>query len=260
MKLDARGISLRFDGRDLLRDVSLNAIPGRLTGLIGPNGAGKTTLLKVLCGLNVPDQGCVLVDDQDLMCMPASERARIVAYVPQQRELFWPISVREVVALGRLPYRRFGFSGGVDHELAVDDAMLRMDVFHLQERFANQLSGGELARVMAARALAQTPSVLLADEPISGLDPAHQLRMLDCFKSLAEAGMTVVISLHDLALAARYCDHLLLLDQGRAYASGKANDVLRRESMREVFRIEARAVEVDGLSSIVTISAIQRCE
>ena len=211
------GVSLK--GRQVLHSVTVAAARGQMLGLLGPNGAGKTTLLKALAGL-LPCSGQVAFEDRSIAALPPSERARRIAYLPQGTQAHWAMPVEEVVALGRLPHReRFAPLDNADRA-AIERAMAEADVTNLTGRPLNALSGGERARVLLARALAVEAPVLLADEPIAHLDPGHQLAVLDLLRRRAEQGDAVIVVLHDLALAARSCHRICVLDQGHLVADG----------------------------------------
>lgn len=228
-----------------VRDLSLGIGPGEFIGLIGPNGAGKSTLLRAIAGLVVPAAGQVLFQDEPLMKMPVSERARRISYVPQEHDIAWPIAVERLVALGRLPHRH-GFAATARDRQIVAAAMERMNVTAFAGRPATALSGGEKARVLIARALAQDTPLVLADEPVAGLDPAYQITLMNVFRELAAEGRSVIVSLHDLGLAARWCSRLLLVDGGRIVADGVPQDVLTPERLRDVYGIAAEFGMADG--------------
>lgn len=223
--------------RPVLHDVSLDVRAGEFVGLIGPNGAGKSTLLKSILTL-VPSTGDIDIAGQPARRMNLRERATHVAYLPQDREIGWAVSVEHLVSLGRTPYRR-GFSRPSAHDAAlVEQAMQRMDVQLFRHRSALELSGGERARVLIARALAQDAALLLADEPAAGLDPAHQIGLMQCLADLAGKGSTVVASLHDLGLAARWCTRLVLIHEGKIVADGRPADVLTADHMHRIYGVE----------------------
>lgn len=223
------GVTLRQ--RPVLRDVSLSVGPGELVGLIGPNGAGKTSLMRAALGL-VPHIG-----DSTLAHLSASDRARTVAWLPQSREIAWPVTVERLVALGRLPYLPpTGIIPAQDQRL-IDHAIDRLDLGPLRHRAASRLSGGEQARALIARTVAQDTPVLLADEPIAGLDPAHQISAMRVFRDLAEEGRAVLVSIHDLGLAARHCTRLILLTEGGVLADGAPAQVLSPDLMARAFGI-----------------------
>lgn len=243
--LDARDLSVRLGGRAVLSGASLRVGPGECVGLIGPNGAGKTTLMRAALGL-VPHGGA-----SSLAALAPAERARRAAWLPQSREIAWPVAVREVVALGRHPHPGDRAADGA----AVAAAMARMSLGPLAARDATRLSGGERARVLIARALAQETPLVLADEPIAGLDPAGQIETMRLFASLAAEGRAVVVSLHDLGLAMRRCTRLVLLHQGRVAADGPPADVLTPARLRDVFGVRAHMAETADGPVLVPLEA-----
>ncbi|MEQ8640374.1 MAG: ABC transporter ATP-binding protein [Alphaproteobacteria bacterium] len=237
--LACHDLSLSFGARPVLRSVSLSVAAGEMVALVGPNGAGKTTLLRALCGLLAADSGGVTVEGRSLDRLGRRSLARRLAYLPQNAASHWPLSVEAVVGLGRLPHRSAMAAPSVADRAAVARAMATADVVHLAARPVNELSGGERARVMLARALAGTPAVLLADEPVSGLDPYHRLDTMESLKRLSREGAAVVVVLHDLTLAGRYADRLVLLDGGQVAADGAPDQVLTAERLAGVYRIAA---------------------
>lgn len=241
----ATGLMVRLGGNEVLRGLDLSVAAGEFVGLIGPNGAGKSTLLRALLGL-LPSRGAIRIDGRDAGAMSARERALEVAYLAQEREIAWAVPVETVVALGRAPHRP-GFAAlGADDRAAIAEAMRRMDVEAFRDRIATELSGGEKARVLTARALAQDTPLLLADEPTAGLDPSHQIALMRLFRDLAGAGRSVVASLHDLGLAARWCTRLVLLDRGAIVADGQPGEVLTPAALRAVYGVEAFFGAADG--------------
>lgn len=243
LSVTALAASLR--GKTVLRDISFSVGPGEFVGLLGPNGAGKSTLLRALLGL-VPSHGAVAIAGRPSGAMSAAERARLVAYLPQEREIGWGIPVEDVVALGRMPHRP-AFAGiGNDDLQAIERAIERMEVEDLRHRPATELSGGEKARVLIARALAQEAPLLLADEPTAGLDPSHQIALMRIFAALAAEGHAIVASLHDLGLAARWCSRLFLVEQGAIVADGAPAEVLTAERLRQVYGVESYFGEAAG--------------
>jgi iron complex transport system ATP-binding protein len=238
-------LSASLGGRRVLEDISFAVGPGELVGLIGPNGAGKSTLLRAVMDLT-PASGDIALDGQDSRSMTAARRALKVAYMAQSRDVAWAMPVADLVALGRLPHLpRLSPLRRQDHA-AVDRAMRLMDVEAHRDRQATALSGGELARVLAARVLAQETPLLLADEPAAGLDPAHQIGLMRIFRSLAGEGRSVVVSTHDLGLAARSCTRLILLDRGRVVADGAPEDVVTQDNLRSVYGVTAYFGEAEG--------------
>jgi iron complex transport system ATP-binding protein len=227
-----------------LREVTLAFEPGRLTIVIGPNGAGKTTLLRGAAGLVRPSAGQVLLGGRAVAAMSASERARAIAYLPQGGTVAWPLPVHDVVALGRLPYGESPDRLSMEGRRCVEAALGALGLAGLENRPATALSGGERARVLVARALATAAPVLLADEPVAALDPRHQLVVLDVLRDRARAGATVVAVMHDLALAARFGDEIVLLNGGRLQARGRPADVFTPSRLAQSFGIEARVTVI----------------
>ncbi len=223
--LSLEDLTVTRGDRRVLDGVTLSVGQGEFVGLLGPNGAGKTTLLRAALGL-LPHGG-----RSSLSALPLAGRARQAAFLPQSREIAWPVSVEPVVALGRAPH------GAAGHDAAVTRALDRMDLATFRHRPATDLSGGEQARVLIARALAQETPLLLADEPVAGLDPAAQLRTMQVFASLAAEGRAVIASIHDLGLAALHCTRLVLLHEGRIAADGPARDVLTDDLLSHVFGV-----------------------
>jgi iron complex transport system ATP-binding protein len=226
MRLVLDHVSLARDARPVLADVCARIEPGTVTVLLGPNGAGKSTLLEAMAGLLPPAAGSVQLAEQPLARMAPAERARAIGYLPQEGPVHWNLTVAELVALGRLPHRgSFGGLAEADAE-AVSRALAAADLEALADRPVRSLSGGERARALLARVLAGAPRLLLADEPLASLDPRHQLEMLQLFRKVADTGAAVVLVLHDLSLAARVADRLLLLAAGRLLAEGTPREVL----------------------------------
>lgn len=232
-------LTVRRGAITALHGVSLELRPGQVFGVLGPNGAGKSTLLATLCGELEPATGQVLLNGRRLNEWPDRDRACRLAVLPQSSTLSFAFRVADVVAMGRLPHR----SGCAADAGIVTAALRAADVLHLAERSYLQLSGGERQRVHLARVLAQlwpggAGHVLLLDEPTAMLDPAHQHSVLLAVRQFAEQGGAVLVILHDLNLAARYCDRLLLLKNGYAQVAGKPVDVLREEPLRAVFDLD----------------------
>lgn len=236
--LDVRDLHASLGGKAVLNGVSLTVQPGEFVGLIGPNGAGKSTLLRSILGLT-PSSGEVQIAGRSAMQLNPRERAKYVSYLPQEREIAWPVNVERLVALGRAPHLvPFARLRAHDDEV-VAAAMRRMDVEGFAKRAATALSGGEKARVLIARALAQDAPLMMADEPTAGLDPAHQIGLMQTFSGLAAEGGGVVACLHDLGLAARWCTRIVLLDEGRVVADGTPQEVLTANVLASVYRITA---------------------
>lgn len=244
------GLSVDLRRRAVLHGICATLKPGELTGVIGPNGAGKSTLVRALLGLIPATHGSVEIHGRDIARIPPRELARLLSYLPQGQVLHWPLSVERLVALGRLPGLGPMSRLGEEDHAAVHAAMDRADVLHLAGRTATELSGGERARVMLARALAVGAPGLVADEPLASLDPGHQIDVMELLSAEARSGALVVTVLHDLTMAARYCKRLLLIDRGMLVAQGSPQDVLTGERLREVYGVTGR-IDFGGDAAMV---------
>ena len=242
--LSADDVSVTLGGNRILRGVSFEARPGEVAGIIGPNGAGKSTLLRVLAGLIQPNAGKVRIDGAPLKGFNAGARARRIAFMPQHDSAH-PFTALETVLMGRYAHlNRFELEGSEDREIA-RQAMLRTDTSQFEARQLDRLSGGERQRVILARALAQQAGVILLDEPSASLDLRHRLSVMEALRhEVAERKVAVVIALHDVSLAGRYCDRLTLLSEGITAAEGTPGDVLTPHHLRSSFGVETE-VRVD---------------
>lgn len=238
--LSLHEVCIGYKDRPVLHDISLAIQPGQLVALLGANGAGKSTLLRVMNRTLKPWSGRVELAGRDLARLSPTEVARHIALVEQSSRLVWPYTVRQILKLGRFPHQGW-FAPYTGHDLQIVDTLLQQtDLWDLQHRQLNTLSGGERQRALIARALAQQPHVLLLDEPASSLDINHQLKLLDFARSLAiQRGLAVVMAIHDLAMAARYCQRLVVIHQGRVFADGVVEDVLKPDLLAEVFGVKA---------------------
>ena len=238
--LEVEGVTVRAGATTLVDGVGFSAPAGAVTALLGPNGAGKSTLLRAVAGVERPASGSVRFEGDDLLALPRRERARRVAFVEQESSTELPLSVREVVGLGRTPFE--AAFGGRDADAAriIDQAIATAGVTAFADRELPSLSGGERQRVMLARALAQQPKLLLLDEPTNHLDVGAQLDVLATLQHLATAGTTVVAALHDLTSAAAHADAVVVLSHGRVVAAGPTAETLTPALVRTVYGIEAR--------------------
>jgi iron complex transport system ATP-binding protein len=245
-----RDLFVSLDGTPILHGVSCSVDSGGWLALIGPNGAGKTTLLRAIAGL-LAFRGDVLVDGSSIGSLRGHDRARLIAYVPQEPVLPPDMTVADYILLGRTPYISYlGSPGGSDRS-AASGAASRLGVSSFASRRLASLSGGERQRVVLARALAQSPRVLLLDEPTSSLDIGHQQQVLDLVDSLRRRdGLTVLSTLHDLTTAGQYADRLVLLDQGRIAAAGTAAEVLTQERIARIYSAQV-AVRTDPSGGVV---------
>jgi iron complex transport system ATP-binding protein len=248
IRLDS--VSASLGRRPVLHDVTAEFTPGALVGIIGPNGAGKSTLARAMLALLPLDDGRVSIDGDDAAAMSRAALARRIAYLSQGQSLHWPLTVERLVGLGRLPHLGpLSRLAAVDVE-AIEQAMAKTDVTSLCQRIATELSGGERARVLLARALAAGAPALIADEPLASLDPGHQIEVMELLAAEARSGALVIVVLHDLTMAARYCDRLLLLDRGRLIADGSSRTVLDADRLAEVYGIRA-AIDFSGAQPFV---------
>lgn len=255
MTLAAVNVEVRYDTRAAVRATTLVLEPGQLIALVGPNGAGKSTLLRALAGL-VPYRGDVTWQGTTLTRLGGTTRARTVAYLPQDPPVHWPLAARELVALGRLPHRAYGAAENAADAAAVTAAMRETDTLEFAARSVSRLSVGERARVLLARALAVEAPVLLADEPIAMLDPYHQLDVLGTLRAYAVnpgsgSKRLVVVVLHDLGLAARFCDRVLLMNSGAIVGDGPPDEALAPEAIRAHYRVEPFIARHEGEPLIV---------
>lgn len=242
--LSVKNLDVLLGHKAVIDAVGFEPDAGEFIGLIGPNGAGKTTLLRAILGLT-PSTGDILLDGHDLRRMHVAERAKVISYLPQERDVAWPVSVRMLVSLGRSALKPTFAGLDKDDEAVIETAMQRMGVAELALRPADELSGGERARALIARVLAQDTSIIMTDEPVAGLDPAHQLELMELFAGLATENKTVIASLHDLGLAAKYCTRLIVLHQGRLVADGAPEEVLTAQLLKYVYGIDAELMKID---------------
>jgi iron complex transport system ATP-binding protein len=249
--LTAQGVSVKLAGRIVLEDVSLALSPGHLVALVGPNGAGKTTLLRALAGL-VPATGAIHVGGDALSSLSLPERARRFAYLPQGHLVHWPLPARDIVALGRYPHGATDPARLTPRDAeAVLRAMRATDVVEFSARRVTELSGGERSRVALARVFAVEAPVILADEPTSSLDPRHQIDVMKSLRAAADQGTLVIVVTHDLGLAARFADTVLVLSDGRLVSQGAPAEALSEQVMGDVFRISAYRAEYQRQEVIV---------
>jgi iron complex transport system ATP-binding protein len=233
------GAGMRYGAREVLRGISISIPSGQMLTITGPNGAGKSTLLSILAGLRRDYEGICRLDGREVRDWSRRKFAQQVAVVPQSLQMEFPFTAEQVVTMGRTPFCNGLFESPQDHD-AVARAMQITDTTRFGARDFRSLSGGERQRVVLASALAQTPRVLLLDEPTTFLDPEHQLGLLRILRELADGGMLVITVTHDLNLAAAYSDQLLMLREGDLIASGSAAEVVDPEIIRSVFSVDAQ--------------------
>lgn len=237
--LDVADLSCKYGNAKVLENIFFSTKQGECVGIIGPNGSGKSTLLKTLSKAMKPASGSIVLLGKELKTIPLNELARSMAVVPQDTNVDFDFTCLDIVLMGRHPHMgRFAMEGKADYDIA-RRSMELTNTWHLKDRQISELSGGERQRVIIARALTQEPSVLLLDEPVSHLDINHQIEIMELVHRLkAEKGLLVIVVIHDLNLAARYCDRLILLNQSTIQAAGTPTEVLTRENIRRTFKTD----------------------
>ena len=254
MSLALDRVSVTVPKRKLVDGISFDVSAGEVVIVLGPNGAGKTTLLRAIAGL-IAHGGEIRWHGASLAGMQTSDRAKLLAYLPQGHVAHWPISVREAVAIGRFPHASSLAQLRDDDIAAIERALSDAGATHLANENITTLSGGERARVMLARALAVESPVLLADEPVAALDPAHQLTIVAMLQRLARRGRAIIAVLHDLALASRFADRVILMKEGRLIANGKPGDVLTDDHVADVFGVSVRRIKDETTENAETVLA-----
>jgi iron complex transport system ATP-binding protein len=238
-RLVANNVSVQAGGSMIVQDASLSIEPGELVAILGANGAGKTSLLRALMGITAVSGGKAQLNGLDCFGLAPSERAKLVSYLPQRRPLAWPLRVRDVIALGRFAHgAALGRLAPAD-EAAVEEAIESCKLSELRNRSTDNLSGGELARVHFARAIAGKAPLLVADEPVAELDPRHQILVADLIRTFVNNGGGALVILHEVALAARIADRLVWMKDGQIVAEGTPQETLNARTMEEVYGVRA---------------------
>lgn len=249
MSLKVAHISYSYNDHQVLDDVSFEVETGQVLALLGPNGIGKTTLLKAFSRILEPQSGHTLIDGQDIFQLNASQRAKLIAYVPQHTDNLFPIHVADAVMMGRQPFVRFQPSR--EDRRIVFGILEQLELSQFAFRNIDTLSGGEQQRVLIARALAQEPKLLLLDEPTSSMDIKNMLHTMDLIVNIVEKKhITAVVSIHDLNLASMFCDRFLFLNDHKVFACGRGDEVLTTKNLLDVYQVNTEITQIDGYSSI----------
>ena len=251
--LNAENISLHIDGKCILNDVDFAINAGECVGIIGPNGAGKTSLMRAIMAMTQGATG-----QCNLWKLSSKKRAQYVGWLAQERSVSWDTNVEEIIKIGRLPWKSFAGRAHASDKSAIEAAISKLGLTSFLERQFQDLSGGERARVLIARLLAQDTPTMFADEPIAALDPANQLQAMSIFRSLADEGRAVALSIHDLSLAARYCTRLVLMNKGNVVAVGAPEEVLSTENLNHVFGIKAFKLQTEYGLVIQPIEEVEK--
>ena len=240
MKLEAQQVKVSYGESQILKEVTLSAKKREFVGVIGPNGSGKSTLLKCMYRVLKPEGGCIFFDEIDVQKMPYKDSAKKVAVVAQHNHYNFDFTVMEIVMMGRSPHKKMLERDNQEDIYIVEDALKKVGMDTYLQRNFSTLSGGEQQRVILARALAQQTSCLILDEPTNHLDITHQLQLMKIIKGL---DITVISAIHDLNIAAMFCDKIYVLKEGRVHAYGTPKEVLTKELIREVYEVESEIVQ-----------------
>ncbi|RKY43031.1 MAG: ABC transporter ATP-binding protein [Candidatus Latescibacterota bacterium] len=258
MWLEIDGLRFSYGSKPVLENIEMQASPGEITAVIGPNAAGKTTLLKCIARILKPDEGSIVLDGKEMNNFKKEEITKYVSYLPQETSANAVLTVFEAVLLGRL--HSLSWRVGDDALTLVSEVLEDLEIEDLASKYLNELSGGQKQMVSIAQSLVREPKVLLMDEPTSSLDLQHQLEVLDLIRDVTvDREITTLIALHDLNLAARYADKIVVLHNGTVYASGKSAPVLTPEMVRHIYGVNATVyVDGDGIPQITPISSVRR--
>ncbi|RLG32889.1 ABC transporter ATP-binding protein [Methanosarcinales archaeon] len=254
MKLKIKDVGFGYSNMPVLRNVNIELAESEILGVVGPNGAGKSTLLRCIDRILIPQKGCIMLDGRDIREISRMELARKIGYVPQDGSQIFPATVFDTVLMGRRPH--LGWRSSERDTEKVLETLKILNIEDLAMRDINELSGGQQQKVFIARALTQEPELLLLDEPTSNLDIRHQLEVMEIVKRVVrERGISAIMAIHDLNLASRYADRIIMMNGGRVYAEGEPSSVLNEENIRHVYGVEAKLSNHDGRPYIVPVRA-----
>jgi len=254
MKLKIKDVEFGYSSMPVLRNVNIELAESEILGVVGPNGAGKSTLLRCIDRILIPQKGCIMLDGRDIREISRMELARKIGYVPQDGSQIFPATVFDTVLMGRRPH--LGWRSSERDTEKVLETLKMLNIEDLAMRDINELSGGQQQKVFIARALTQEPELLLLDEPTSNLDIRHQLEVMEIVKRVVrERGISAIMAIHDLNLASRYADRIIMMNGGRIYAEGEPSSVLNAENIRHVYGVEAELSSHDGRPYIVPVRA-----
>ena len=254
--LSGTGLAYSIGGVSILESIDFDVAAGELVGLIGPNGAGKSSLLRLLTGVEAVTDGEIFFGEQPLSQLSLQQRARSMGYLVQGATAHWPFSVEKVVGLGRIPYQGWWLRASSEDDDKVEQAMAMTETLAYRNRVVTTLSGGEQTLVMLARIFATEPRLILADEPVAALDPYHQLHVMEILRNHAREDRAAVVVLHDLSLAARFCDRLYMLNHGKLHCSGNVDEVLTRENIAQVYGVDSLVKISENEVSVISLSRI----
>ena len=254
--LSATGIEYSIDRVPILQGIDFHVDKGELVGVIGPNGAGKSRLLRLMTGIEAPDRGEIRLQDQAVAQISAQQRARWLGYLVQGARAYWPFSVEKVVGLGRIPYQKWWQQASTEDQAKIEAAMVMTETLAYRNRIVTTLSGGEQTLVMLARIFATENQLILADEPVAALDPYHQLHVMEILRQHAQRDRAAVVVLHDLSLAARFCDRLYLLGHGELECSGSVDQVLTKENIARVYGVDGQIEYSEKGVSVIPLTRV----
>jgi iron complex transport system ATP-binding protein len=255
MKLKVKDVEFSYGSVHVLKDVSIELAASEMLGVVGPNGAGKSTLLRCIDRILSPQKGCILLDERDIKKMSRMELAKKIGYIPQSASQVFPATVFDTVLMGRRPH--LGWRSSEEDTEMVLETLQMLNIEDLAMRDINELSGGQQQKVFIARALTQEPDVLLLDEPTSNLDIRHQLEVMDIIKNIVrEKQISAIMAIHDLNLAARYTDRIIMMNGGTIFAAGEPFSVLTTKNIKQAYGVEVEVNDHGGRPYIVPIRPV----